>query len=74
MSKRMILILGVVLADTACASFPPPTDTVANSQASMRGAEEIGANNVPQAALKLQLAQEEVAKAKKLMADGARVL
>ncbi len=70
MSKRMMLIFGVVLASAACASFPPPTDTVANSLASMRGAEEIGANNVPQASLQLQLAQEELNKAKKLMADG----
>lgn len=70
MSKRMMLIFGVVLASAACASFPPPTDTVANSLASMRGAEEIGANNVPQASLQLQLAQEELTKAKKLMASG----
>lgn len=69
-SKRMVAILGVALASTACASFPPPTDAVANSQASVRGAEEIGADSVPQASLALQLAQEEVNKAKKLMADG----
>lgn len=70
MSNRMILLLGIALASAACASFPPPTDAVASSLASMRGAEEIGANNVPQAALQLQLAQEEVTRAKKLMADG----
>jgi hypothetical protein len=70
MSKRIVTILCLALAGTACASFPPPNDTLANSVASMRGAEEIGANNVPQAALKLQLAQEEVAKAKALMAEG----
>lgn len=60
----------LVLATAACASFPPPTETMANSQASVRGAQELGADNVPQASLSLQLAQEGVNKAKKLMADG----
>ena len=40
------------------------------SSTSVRGAEEVGAADVPPAALQLQLAREEVAKAKKLMADG----
>ena len=70
MSKRIVMFLGFALATAACASFAPPTDTLAASQASMRGAEELGANNVPQAALQLQLAQEELAAAQKLMADG----
>lgn len=70
MSIRNVTMLSVVLAVAACASFPPPTNTVATSIAAVRGAEELGAANVPQAALQLQLAQEEIAKAKKLMADG----
>jgi hypothetical protein len=60
----------LVLATAACASFPPPTDTLASSQASVRGAQELGADNVPQASLSLQLALEGVNKAKKMMADG----
>lgn len=55
---------------TSCASFPPPTDSMANAVASVRGAEEVGAADVPQAALQLQLAREEVAKAEALLADG----
>ncbi len=70
MSQRIAVILCTALATAACASFPPPTDTVANSLASVRGAEELGAANVPPAALQLQLATEEVNKAKKLMAAG----
>ena len=70
MSKRIVTILGIALATAACASFPPPNDTLANSLASVRGAEEIGAGNVPKAALHVQLAQEELAKAKALMAEG----
>lgn len=53
----------------ACASYPPPTDAVAGALASMRGAEELGAAQVPQASLQLQLAAEEVNRAKRLMAD-----
>src|SRR5690606_10742912 len=52
------------------ASFPPPTTTVASSLASVRGAEEVGAADVPRAALQLQLAREQAAKAEKLMAAG----
>jgi hypothetical protein len=74
MSIRNVTMLSVVLAVAACASFPPPTNTVATSIAAVRGAEELGAANVPQAALQLQLAQEEIAKAKKLMADGENEL
>jgi hypothetical protein len=70
MLNRTVTILGVALACTACASFPPPTNSLANSLASVRGAEEIGAENVPKAALQLQLAREELTQAKRLMADG----
>jgi hypothetical protein len=60
---------GVLLA-TGCASFPPPTDSMATAIASVRGAEEVGAASVPQAALKLQLAREEIIQAQALLADG----
>ena len=70
MRKRMIVILGGALVGTACASFAPPTETLASSLASVRGAEELGAANVPPAALHLQLANEEIGSAKKLMANG----
>ncbi|MFV8752926.1 DUF4398 domain-containing protein [Nannocystaceae bacterium ST9] len=43
---------------------------MATAIASVRGAEEVGAADVPQAALQLQLAREEVAKAKKWLAEG----
>jgi len=74
MLNRIVTTLGVVLAFTACASFPPPNDTVAASLASVRGAEELGAANVPQAQLQLQLAHEQIRKAKKLMEDGQNEL
>lgn len=70
MSKTIVPIFTILLAASACASFPVPTQTVADSQASVRGAEELGAADVPPAALKLQLANEEVLKAERLMSEG----
>jgi hypothetical protein len=43
---------------------------MATAMASVRGAEELGAADVPAAALQLQLAREEVEKAKALLDDG----
>jgi hypothetical protein len=53
-----------------CASHPPPTDHLANAIAATRGAKEAGAPHVPQAALQLKLAEEQIAKARALIADG----
>lgn len=57
------LLLGVA----ACASYPAPNAQVASSQAAIRAAEESGAKTVPQAALHLKLAQEQLQSAKALM-------
>ena len=54
----------------ACASAPPPNDRMASSEAAIRGAREVGAEQIPQGALELKLAQEELEKAKALMRDG----
>lgn len=67
--RPIVALCGLALL-TACAAFPPPTDTMANAHASVRGAEELGAADVPQAALQLQLAREQVVKAEALLADG----
>lgn len=66
---RALALFGCVFA-SACASFPTPTDTMAEAIASVRGAEELGAEQVPVAALQLQLAREQIAKARALMAEG----
>lgn len=53
MTRRIVSILGVApfllafMLGAACASYPPPTDAVANALASMRGAEELGASREP---------------------------
>jgi hypothetical protein len=61
-----VAVFGLV----GCGSYPAPTERVASAEAAIRGAQEVGANNVPQAALSVKLAQEEVQKAKQLMQDG----
>ena len=69
MKRFLGLVLGAVSV-AACGSYPAPTERLASSEAGIRSAQEIGANNVPQAALSVKLAQEEVQKAKQLMQDG----
>ena len=50
-----------------CASYPKPTEHLATSTAAVRGAEEAGAQSVPNAALYLKLASEELNAAHKAM-------
>lgn len=58
------------LGFVACASAPPPHEREASSEASIRAANEVGAAQVPQAALHLKLAQEQLDKAKAQMNNG----
>jgi outer membrane murein-binding lipoprotein Lpp len=67
------LLLGLFVGATllgGCATTQPPTDKMESSAASIRGAQEAGAQNVPRAALYLQLANEQSAKAKQLISSG----
>ncbi|CAN5912134.1 hypothetical protein BH11MYX3_BH11MYX3_26140 [soil metagenome] len=63
------LLVGAALVG-GCASTPPPTQNMESSAASISGAEQAGAQDVPRAALYLQLANENSAKAKALIASG----
>ena len=55
----------------ACGGGAPPSERLVNAEAAIRGAIEINANAAPpRAALHLQLAQEQVDKAKRYIADG----
>src|SRR5207247_696930 len=45
-------------------------ERLTTAEAAIRGAEEVGASKVPQAALYMKLAQEQTEKAKRLMQDG----
>ena len=53
-----------------CGSYPAPNEKLVNSQASVRAAQEVGAQNDAQGALHLKLAQEQVEQARQLMSDG----
>lgn len=63
------LLVGGVLGLAACASYPAPNAKVASSEAAIRAADESGAKKVPQAALHLKLAEEQLQNGKALMAE-----
>ena len=67
--RRLILVGGLFWIATAvgCAGAPLRTD---ESTSAIRAAEEVGASEVPRAALHLQLAKESLEKATKLSENG----
>ena len=67
--KKLIVVPATLLI-ASCASHPPPSDHLASAIAAARGAQEAGAQRVPRAALQLKLAEEQIAVARELMADG----
>ena len=68
MNKHVIWC--AALAFAGCASYPVPAEHLANAMAAVRGAQEVGVARIPQAELQLKLAQDEIAQAKALIADG----
>jgi hypothetical protein len=58
-------IVGII----GCASTPVPNAKVASSEAAIRAAQETGSEKVPQAALHLKLAEEQLQAAKLLIRD-----
>ncbi len=58
------------LASSACASFPPPAQHMADAESAQRSALELGAANQPAAQLHVKLAEEQMTKAKTLISDG----
>ncbi len=65
-----ILALAVFCALVKCASAPVSTERLSATEAPIRAAEEMGATQVPQAALNLKLAREEQDKAKEFIKNG----
>ena len=68
MTKVMTVFAALGLA--GCATAPIPAYALDRSEASIRGAEEVGAAGVPAAALHLQLAKDETETAKKMATAG----
>jgi hypothetical protein len=59
-----------VLGVAGCTSVQIPAGQLQRSEASIRGAEEVGASGVPAARLHLQLAKDQTDTAKKMAAAG----
>jgi hypothetical protein len=67
--KLRVTSIFAALALFGCASVPKPTEELAQSESALRSATELGASAIPQAALELKLAQDELAKAHDFMKD-----
>ena len=63
-------VLPAALSLACGASFPQPTQHLADAESAHRSAIELGAANQPTAQLHVKLAEEQMAKAKTLMSDG----
>lgn len=63
------IVMGGFLAMAGCAGHPAPDAKVATSTAAIRAAEESGAKDVPQAALHLKLAQDQLQAGKNLISE-----
>ncbi len=69
MAKR-ILALALFTALARCASAPVNTEKLSATEAPIRAAEELGASRVPEAALELRLAQDQMEQAKQFLRNG----
>ncbi len=64
------ILLSIPIVCVACgASYPAPTQRMADAMSAERSAEEVGAAKDPQGQLHLNLAQEQITQAKGLMAS-----
>jgi hypothetical protein len=65
-----MLTLAVFTVLARCASAPVQTELLAPTEGPLRAAEELGATKVPEAALELKLAKDEMDQAKQFLKDG----
>lgn len=68
--QSSLAVVPVAFAVACGASFPAPTQRLADAESAQRSAQELGAAAQPAAQLHLKLADEQVARAKKEMTDG----
>lgn len=68
--KRGLIVVAVAIAAAACGRSAIPADRLARTQGAIQSAQTMGAQQEPSAALHLRLANENLALAKKLIADG----
>jgi hypothetical protein len=65
-----MLAAGAATLAAACGGAPKPEARMASSEGAIRGANEAGAQNVPQATLYMKLAEEQRQQALALIKDG----
>lgn len=71
MKRTLISMVGVTLLASGCgASFPVPTQKLADAESAQRSARELGADKKTAAQLNLKLADEEIEAAKAQMKAG----
>ncbi|MDX2053032.1 MAG: DUF4398 domain-containing protein [Polyangiaceae bacterium] len=68
-SRLALLVGSLVLAPLGCAGAPVPTQNVADARASAAAAQAVGAEKDPQAALHLELANNNMARAERLISN-----
>jgi hypothetical protein len=69
MKTKITTTAGLMLALGCGASYPPPTQQMADVQSANRSATELGAQKNPRAELHLKLAEEQLELARKAVAD-----
>ena len=71
MSRSIVTFVGASVVTLGCAaSYPIPTQSLADAQSAERSASELGAAGQPKAQLHLQLAHEQIVKANVAMKNG----
>lgn len=71
MKKRFIAMLAALPFACACgSSMPEPKQPLADAEAALRSAREVGADTQPAARLQAKLADEQIVDAKTLIKDG----
>jgi len=65
-----VIIAAPLLWGACAATFPPPTQRMADAESAQRSAREVGADNEPSAQLSLKLADEQISEAHKAMTKG----
>jgi hypothetical protein len=69
--RQLFTALAVTSFAFGCGgSMPEPKQPLADAESAARSAREVGADSQPKAKLQVQLADEQIAKAKALIADG----
>jgi hypothetical protein len=68
--KKTLLFSLAAFSLTGCATVQLKPESLQSNQASIRGAQEVGANSVPAARLHLQLAKDQTDSAKKMAEEG----